>query len=323
MDVAERQLGHHFATDRVEDAAQHLGGVLAPHRFRDVGSLGALGFVHTRATMGAVSLHRIGYGAAVTLDVLAPLDFYLFQFTVAGSTRLAFRDREVETPPDHLSAVNPGEPFSKVWRGRTEQLMLRMDRHLVENAFREEMDATLPPGALRFLGAALPAGQFPLLAQLLRIAPGDELPTALARPAVARRLADALVHLVLHELPHTHRGALDRTASPAAPRSVRRAEDYIQAHARDDITLGEVVRASGVSRRALHAAFRHFRETTPLAYLHEVRLCRAREMLLTGQADSVTRAAEESGLRHLGRFAREYAVRFGERPSETMRRLRR
>jgi AraC-like DNA-binding protein len=132
-----------------------------------------------------------------------------------------------------------------------------------------------------------------------------------------------MIHAALHELPHSHRGPLAGSASPAAPRSVLRAEEFMRAHSSEDITLAEIVQASGVSRRALHGAFRRFRETTPVGFLRELRLSRARELLIAGHAASVTDAAQECGLHHLGRFAREYARRFGEAPSSTMRRARR
>ncbi len=58
-------------------------------------------------------------------------------------------------------------------------------------------------------------------------------------------------------------------------------------------------------------------------YLKFVRLDLARQRLLTVEAgEDVTTIALESGLNHLGRFSIEYARRFGEYPSETIRTAR-
>ena len=60
-----------------------------------------------------------------------------------------------------------------------------------------------------------------------------------------------------------------------------------------------------------------------MEYLREIRLKRAREALLAADpcsATSVTEIALDSGFVHLGRFSSEYRNRFGESPSQTLRR---
>lgn len=58
--------------------------------------------------------------------------------------------------------------------------------------------------------------------------------------------------------------------------------------------------------------------------LRRVRLAQARaDLEAPGHNTSVTTVAYDCGFSHLGRFAREYARRYGESPSETLRRARR
>ena len=58
-----------------------------------------------------------------------------------------------------------------------------------------------------------------------------------------------------------------------------------------------------------------------MAFLRQIRLQHAREMLLRSDADiSVTEAAFACGFSNLGHFARHYFNRFHERPSDTVRR---
>ena len=56
--------------------------------------------------------------------------------------------------------------------------------------------------------------------------------------------------------------------------------------------------------------------TSPLAYLHDLRLDRVRVDLAAG-AGPVTDVAMRWGLHHMGRFAADYKRRFGELPSQT------
>jgi len=58
--------------------------------------------------------------------------------------------------------------------------------------------------------------------------------------------------------------------------------------------------------------------------LRRARLDQARaDLEAPGRNTSVTIVAYDCGFSHLGRFAQEYARRFGESPSETLRRARR
>jgi Helix-turn-helix domain len=57
----------------------------------------------------------------------------------------------------------------------------------------------------------------------------------------------------------------------------------------------------------------------PMELLRDLRLDSARRELLRGQA-GVTDIAARSGFKHVGRFAIQYRVRYGESPSATLRR---
>ena len=106
-----------------------------------------------------------------------------------------------------------------------------------------------------------------------------------------------------------------------APRLVRRAEHFLEANATKPITISDVVAECGCSRRALFNAFRQHRGYAPLQFLAVARLKSARNALLCASpTDNVSSIAFACGFSHLGRFAEAYRKRFGEKPSETMRR---
>ena len=60
-----------------------------------------------------------------------------------------------------------------------------------------------------------------------------------------------------------------------------------------------------------------------MTYLQQVRLGRAHEALRAADPTRVTVSsiAHRWGFAHLGRFASAYRVKFGQSPSETLRRL--
>jgi AraC-like DNA-binding protein len=117
------------------------------------------------------------------------------------------------------------------------------------------------------------------------------------------------------------------SAPPPGPerRSTTAATAYIEAHLAERLTPAAVAGAAGISLRTLEAAFRYDLRTTPTAFIRSRRLDRARADLLEAegaQADRVTDVATRWGISHLGRFAAEYRARFGESPSQTLRRSR-
>jgi transcriptional regulator GlxA family with amidase domain len=85
------------------------------------------------------------------------------------------------------------------------------------------------------------------------------------------------------------------------------------------ITLSDIVRAAGVPGRTLFKHFEDWKGVSPMRYLRNVRLQRAREALKRGRADtSVTEIAKSCGFNHMSRFSAEYRKRFGECPSKTL-----
>lgn len=100
------------------------------------------------------------------------------------------------------------------------------------------------------------------------------------------------------------------------------AEDFIRAHIREDMPIIRLCKEIGVSRRQLEYAFRTAFAVSPLEFIRALRLNEARRLLTTGGLTglSVTRIAMEVGITHLGRFAANYRLLFGESPKETLQR---
>ena len=141
-----------------------------------------------------------------------------------------------------------------------------------------------------------------------------------SEPITRESYIDMLAQTMLTRLHHSYSARLERPAASPAPRHLRRAEAFMHASAEQAITLADVAVAAGCSTGTLHAAFRQFRETTPLSALHDVRLRRARAALLEAERDEPIRAiARRFGFSNLSRFATAYDRRFGERPVDTRR----
>ena len=116
---------------------------------------------------------------------------------------------------------------------------------------------------------------------------------------------------------------LGRQTPTAAPHYVVRAEEILSSEARQAPTIGAVAIRVGVSARTLSEGFRRFRGTTPRRFLAARRLDGVKNELESDvQGRSVSDIAGRWGYVNLGAFAAAYRRRFGELPSETLRRSR-
>lgn len=113
-------------------------------------------------------------------------------------------------------------------------------------------------------------------------------------------------------------------ADPEEPSSAAlRAAHWVHEHAADPIVLRDIAAAVGLSERGLQSAFRRRFDETPMERLRAERLDGARTDLRFAEPGTHVRdVARRWQFGHFGRFAANYAERFGEAPSETLRRAR-
>jgi AraC-like DNA-binding protein/Flp pilus assembly protein TadD len=105
------------------------------------------------------------------------------------------------------------------------------------------------------------------------------------------------------------------------PRGVRRALDALRADPGRDWGMRDLAAVAGLSCRSLQRQFRAFLRKPPLALLRDIRFDGARRELLQGATGMrVMDVALRWGFPHFGRFSTEYRRRYGETPSQTLRR---
>ncbi len=263
---------------------------------------------------GSVSVNRLRYGAAVRISELAPeQDEFLLSLPVSGRARFAYGTTSAVLRPGAASVVNPYRSFQLDFDDAFDQVVLRLDRPLVERtaallagtpgtvAVQFDLRAdTVSPGVLALVEAAV------------------HLSAEGARPGhLEALLAEALL------LGHPNTLSETLAAETKAPSSarVRRAMDYLLAHLPESFSMAEVARHCGVSLRSLQIGFRRETGRTLSEWLREQRLDRAHALLAAADpaGATVTATALACGFVHLGDFAAQFKRRFGESPSAVLR----
>lgn len=103
-------------------------------------------------------------------------------------------------------------------------------------------------------------------------------------------------------------------------RCVRKVRDFVEAHLGEPLGIEMLCQAAMVSERTLTTAFREVLGVSPWQFIKARRLNAARHLLSanSGNDTSVKWVAGCLGFTHLGHFARDYRLHFGESPSVTL-----
>lgn len=282
-----------------------MSGIFAHHSLECRGD--QVSFAHSGLPGPGLSLHRLAYGAEVVVSAPALENFYLLQLTLEGACDITQGAESVCLRAGELLVINPTRPYRKRWSESCTQLIARLDRQLIEQAWTDRYGSA-PSRPLEFAFRRTPA----LPSQHLRSALSGMQAMMAREPVAARRLAG----VVVASLPPDDG---DRDI-PAAIRLVRRAESFMDHFVAYDLTVEDIAQATGTTVRSLERGFRSTRDSTVVARLRRMRLERARTELLAACDDgrSVTDIATALGMLHPGRFAIAYKRQFGESPSYTL-----
>ena len=119
------------------------------------------------------------------------------------------------------------------------------------------------------------------------------------------------------------KGCVESRASRLHQVRLQGIEEYIRENLHLPINLPDLAREAGVSVRLLHEIFVSQRGMTPAKRIREMRLEQARMALLDPRdASTVTEVCYNFGFPKPSVFASYYRARYGERPSDTLKRKR-
>jgi AraC-like DNA-binding protein len=97
-------------------------------------------------------------------------------------------------------------------------------------------------------------------------------------------------------------------------------EAWLDKHLHEDIDRTRLAEIAGVRGHALAKLTAAACGLSPMELVQSLRLDRSHRLLRDGHVKSVSQTAHSCGLHHLGRFAADYRVAFGEPPSATLAR---
>ena len=310
-----------IATEDLDQARDAVARIFCPHDLQLGRGSQAFDTRHHVAPLRDLSLNYVQYGAEVMIDPGCLGSFYLLQIPLRGQAEIRWGGETFVADARCASLVSPSQPLAMRWGDDTPHLIVKLDEAAVlrhwealtgEPAGRAPLEFAPALPLLEGPGAAI-SHLVAFMAQQL-----SSGLTPLTTPFLAQAEA-GLVHTLLGQLRHSQSHRLLTRVPEIAPRAVRRAREYIEAHLAEAISVNDIAAAGGLCVRSLQAAFHRHTGDSPMAFLRERRLEAVhRDLRTASPGTTVTEVALRYGFGHLGRFSASYARKFGEAPSATL-----
>jgi AraC-like DNA-binding protein len=304
-----------FESTDVDDTRERISSVLQDHALTSAGREMPVKSHMDYLRLPGAALGTIAFGKKNILT--PPLEnYYLLIFCLNGQAELRTSGTDVTISNHQGIVVNESHVLQGQFSQDCEQFIFRLDRDYVSSYLGR-------PGAKFYPRVDLNNPRLSPWLSLLRLVTTN--PTMLemvrSQPGIAREFTSLLTQTLVEGQELTE---ICASSDSVCPRSVHRAIAFMEGCAVEPITLDDIAKAAGVPPRTLQEAFHRFRDTSPMRYLRNLRLEMARSRLISCAPEvKVTSVALECGINHFGRFSREYAMRFGESPSATLRNRRR
>ncbi|MEV5410734.1 AraC family transcriptional regulator [Thermopolyspora sp. NPDC052614] len=315
-----------FYTEDVDEASELIGQALSPCRLTLVG-FGAKGFAASMhgVRLRDVSMLYLDLHVAATLEFFAAGRYVGVHMPMNGRALCDDDGRTIEANTTRAIVTCPGQHIVMRFDHDSPQLIIQIGEEALNGyltrllgrtltrpiVFQPQMDlitetAVRWNGALQLLNTEIyHSGS--LVQRGLGIGPLEEL----------------IMSSLLFVQPSNYYEQLVRPQVKPVRPAVRRSLDFIEANLAESITMADIARHANMSVRAIQQGFQAELGTTPMNYLRDRRLERAREELLDAipsDGVTVTQIAEHWGFTHLSHFATLYRKRWGESPSDTLRR---
>jgi AraC-like DNA-binding protein len=273
------------------------------------------------ARLSQIGLGFAQFSSGIELE-LPPLGGFSQHFCLRGQGELVVSGAAVPLSDTVTGVTGPDIGI----RARTDPGYRGLALLVTPHALNQKIEALLgfrPDGEIEFIPRVSLADPFARHLQHSILFLAQELDAAGTSSSnmAFREFEEYLLLLFLRANRHNFSDLIQALQTrSAAPWQVKLTEDYLEANWTKRITIEDIAATAGVSARSIFKAFKQSRGYSPMSFLKELRLKKAREMLQRAERGAtVAGIAERCGFLSLGHFARDYEKRFGERPSVTLR----
>ncbi|OBZ94955.1 AraC family transcriptional regulator [Pararhizobium polonicum] len=306
----------------VDQLREHYANTLKPVRVNPMNRGASISVEDLHFSTGDFDIWSGLCRSGMEVSFSEPPDAFALYLPLSGAMELDARGRQFVSTPGKLIATDLSQTRMLRLHSERSHIGIAFSRKAVTRQLSELLDMPVIHDLDLFAECDMNTGAGAKLAAFGQVL-WDNLANGPADNISARSTEyffRTIMVAMLESVPHRYSALLERPASPAMPRQVKRAIDYMIANIASPIQVEDIAQASGVSIRSLQVGFQQFKDTTPLNYLRQLRLEGVRRELVGGRHDriSISDVARNWGFTHMGRFSVLYREAFGEMPTETL-----
>jgi AraC-like DNA-binding protein len=311
-------------THDVDELRQRLAGLFSVWSM-DLGRGGQRTFEGclNHRQMGDVGVTYARYGSPLAV-CLSHGDTYLQGFPIRGRGSVVNDGAEGEISPSNGTACGPNADMRVRYSSDFEHLILRIKREKLVKTLSGLIGRPVDTPRIATNVRPIPAmavAQRRLVEFVVRELNRVDAPLpGLVLAELEQTLVVSYLNCNLHNYSHLLE---ENSVRSVAPWQVRLAEEYIEQNWDQPVTVEALAHVANAGIRSLFFTFRKSRGVSPMAFVRQVRLRHAKEMLTRATPETtVTSVAYACGFSNLGHFAKYYNAAFGEHPSVTLKTAR-
>lgn len=309
-----------FSSSNPAETKSNVERVMTTHELNVISNSGRLDASMHYMPLGDISLYRLKYGSSVEIHIPTIEDYYCIQIPLHGRACVASGSEQIESNERTASVLNPDMQTNMVWDYDNDQFMVRISRSLIERTAMGILGHDIDKPVTFDIGfnwQDCPAWSC-LINYLLDFYTTSD-PSLRDNNLLTSQLNQLTATTLLLNHRHSHSDSTGKQRVSVRPRHIKRAQEYMESHAHEPISVELLAQICGISIRSLYNGFKDFVGATPMQYLRNLRLEHVHRDLLTSESGSVTSIAMQWGFSHMGRFSAEYKTKFGESPNQTLR----
>jgi AraC-like DNA-binding protein len=312
-----------FHTTDLSACCDHIFSDPGTQRFDIDLRNGFSSFNHQISNVGGLNIHSIRLDCQQAFNVrkVEKAACHSFHFVVAGVCHVSSGRQSFTAHPGHIFILRPEQAATEHWMDGCQQFIVRIAKHEIDNAICKILGRK-PAVDVIFKLLSNDTGISGWIRNLSQL-PQNATPSGASffeNQHVAYHLEQSLIMMLLTEVEHSCTTEMSQHNHSPAPYYVKRVEDMFRANFENEISMDDIVGASGVSVRTVFYGFQRWRGTSPMNYLRDMRLDAARQNLAKPEArpKSVSEAALAVGFANFSQFSKLYKMRFGQKPSTTL-----
>lgn len=318
---------NNFISSDLDETKQYIGQALKPHALTLLDHRQSLNVKVGRTDFGRMSFMYIHHGADVHVYPGKLETLFLFQVPIhANRQEVRVGNSVFSVSPGIAYVVSPTLELELRMSKYCDNVVLAIERswleEFLEKLLQRRLDKPLEFSPRIDLSQC---GNQELVRLMSHMTRQLNLPSSSLRNAMIQTQAESLLmSTMLINLEHNYRAELMSETAAPRPHYIKKAQAYILENARDALTPEDIAREACVSLRSIYAGFQTYLHCTPMTYVKNIKLEKINEELKHGDAatTSISDIVSKYGIASLGNFSASYRKRFGELPSDTLRRGR-